>query len=197
MVEDVKEVKPPILSDNPVTARNIFDLAEEPTEYKEPGAAPANTEWKAPEDATKPTVPVVEQPKYTDEYYRFSGKNTAGMTSEITTTGMLGLNHWLMKRKLNKIMEEEEFLRVQLIQESTPDKLTPEQKTKLAKIAKVITEKEKMADEIKWTKQETDQLGDSFYEYQKFTQKPLPPWIMIGFSFAKKVLKIVNAYIFS
>lgn len=185
----------------PVNAKTIWDIAAEPTDVK---SAPAQTldaakEWALPEPPKPAAATPAEEPKkeYSAAYYELSGKNTAGMVTSVTTMGYGGLNHYLMKRKIAKIMDEDTFMRLDTQMSIDPTKVSEEDKIKLKKIAKIIDLEDKMKGEIAWTEQEEKVLAECFTDYQKFTGKPLPPWIMIVFCIVKKTLKVTNAYIFS
>jgi hypothetical protein len=184
----------------PVTAKTIWDVAAEPTEQQTTASSnlTSQTVWTAENTKPAPTTPAQpEQRKYSEAYYDLSGKNAAGMVTGTTTMAYGGLNHWLMKRRLHKIMTEEEFEALELKMKNTPDKVTDDEKKKLKQIEKIVDMEMKIRGEIEWTKEEEQVLAESFTEYQKFTGKPLPPWIMIAFCIAKKTLKITNAYIFA
>lgn len=191
---------PAATSTETITPKNIWDVAAEPTEVQTAASNTLNATnvWTVDNTtpaAAKPAEP--EKPKYSEEYYKLSGINTAGMVVGVTTMANGGLNHWLMKRKIEKIMPEEEVDILFTKMKTAPATVTDEEKAKIAKINKLFDLEAKIQGAITWTAEEEKVLAESFQTYQKFTGKPLPPWIMIMFCILKKQLTIVNAYIFA
>jgi|SRR5208282_927440 len=184
----------------PVSAKTLWDIAEEETEYKKPGESVLH-DWTIdnnPPAAPGPQIQVQQaQPKYTDDFFRHSGRQSAKMVAQILTLIFTAFNHWFMKWKLKRILSEEEVAALREKEEKEPAKLTIIEKLKLKNIDRILQANDKLKDDIKFKETEERDLGDSFYEYQKFTQKPLPATAMIWFNIGVKVLKIVNAYIFA
>ena len=183
-----------------VNARTIFDLAAETTEHKVPGSAPTHTwtpENKPPE--TTPPTPGAEpvQPKYTDAYYKLSAKNTAGMTAQIVTLFLDFVNKLLARWRTGRIMSTEDFNALEEKELKDKTTLSAKELRDLKRYRKIGAASDKLEDETKFSDTEEALLSEAFYDYQKFTEKPLTPTILIWFNIGKKVLKVANAYIFS
>jgi hypothetical protein len=194
------EAKP---KDDLAAVKDIWAIAEEPTEFKAPGSAPMH-DWTtdnktpaAPGETATTSAPVDDKPKYTDEYFRTSGKNSAKMTAQILTLGLTGFNHWFMRWRARRILSDDEAIALREKEEKEPEKLTVKEKLLIKRIDRILDSEDKLKDEIKFKESEEHQLSDSFYEYQKFTNKPLPPSILIWFNIGIKILKVLNAYIFA
>ena len=190
------------VKEEPAKATDIWSIAEEPTEFKQPGTTQIHdwTEDNNPPVApgtTDPQAQVEPEKKYTDEYFRLSGKNSANMLAQILTLLFTGFNHWFMRWRCRRILSDEEAEALRDKEDKTPDKLTLKEQMLIKRLDRILKAEDKLKDDIRFKETEEKQLADSFYEYQKFTNKPLPPTIMIWFNIGIKTLKIINSYIFA